>query len=166
MSTLKNLIKENFDGCNIMIIPWDLRETITLEDIAFISMYNRSFRLGRAFWEHIDDSYGFSCPESDRLEIIERFPNFENTCFLFAVLSGGSHDSIYHTIKPENVADEPENLFSEEFKTRAYDFCLEHNLVSGLFGSCLAKIGKIHEVDKEPFTSKYLGTFGTKRAQS
>lgn len=170
MATLKDLIKENFGSDEQIVIPWDLHETITLEDIAFISLQegplisdDGPFALDEEFYSHIeckDLDYSWK----DSLEIKEKFNNFENTCFLFEILSVPRYCKLTHAIKSDDTQAKPEPIFSEKFLSDVRDYALEHDLLLESFGMFLQKLYICYYIDREPFTSKYLGRFGPKRA--
>lgn len=161
MSTLKNFIRENFvdDDDTVINIPWSLHESITLEDIAFVSM--------RAYLFSIDDEYHIhisserSPPNIEFLRISERFTNYENTCFLFAILQDGWRDNICGLVSAEDP--EPGLIFSREYYDEALKYGTSHGLAHRLFGTTLAKIGYIQDEDDKWFMSKYLGKLGGKK---
>lgn len=154
MSTFKQFVKEQFPGDIMITIPWELHNSITIEDIAFVSIHSYAFILDDKYYEYIEKEGTDPkdpCEKYENITVNHQFENMDNVCFLFAILNEGCHTYI------EIVSDSiDEYIIDDHYLDNAWDYAVEHNLTLGLFGDVLRKLGCEPEVYGGQFTSKYL----------
>lgn len=116
MSLLGRKIVEHGNNRSIIKISWDMQESITLDDVAFVSTDTRRFNLDLMFGQSITHIPGYLC-------INERFNNYENTCLMYLVFNFNK-DKTHHYIRNGRG----EKLFSEKFLTTAYYYSIKHGM--------------------------------------
>ena len=162
MESIREYIIENFDNDEEIFIPWELRKSITIRDIVFISLHKDRFELDEEYDEHI-----FYSEENDyynNININERFENHENICLLYLIMNSYRHNGIFSSIYDEN--GELPDLFSEEFIENCLEYVTEHNFENNFIGEILNKIKNPLQDEGQVFSDNYLGKSGTKSARN
>jgi len=166
MTTLKDYILANLEAP--IIVPFDLRKTITIEDIAYAALNNKKFRLENRYNDYISsNNSNEACQETNHLILLQPIENRENVCLLYAAVYPDCHDNYYHYID-EPTDDDPEDagIFSKEYLEECKNYAIDHGLENSLFGKLLVKLSVSFPDKSDDFQDQYLSQVNVKSARN
>lgn len=145
MSLKEYLLKYSHHQC--IIIPWKYHETVTIEDVAFISLGKQIYYLDNEYNEYIEYRSKYSERYLASISIKKDFTNVHINCLLISVIKYKAQNRIY----PIQIKDQERNIctIDQQILGSAWGFIHDHPIGYDMFKNVIISFDYNHEIIRE-----------------